>query len=69
MSRRRVLHVALRIPNGQSILVDGEEVVPRVHEVLAKMADFPSLVRGGKWKATPASRSATSSISASVGLT
>jgi len=68
--KRAVLHVALRAPKGQSIVVDGEDVVPQVHAVLDKMADFSSRVRsGGGGRATPASRSATSSISASVGLT
>jgi glucose-6-phosphate isomerase len=48
--KRAVLHVALRAPRGQSILVDGEDVVPRVHAVLSKMADFAQRVRGGQWK-------------------
>ena len=48
--RRAVLHVALRAPRGQSVIVDGEDVVPHVHTVLAKMADFSSRVRGGAWK-------------------
>ncbi len=47
---RAVLHVALRAAKGTSIVVDGEDVVPRVHEVLAKMADFSSRVREGTWK-------------------
>ena len=38
--KRAVLHVALRTPEGQSIIVDGEDVVPQVHAVLDKMADF-----------------------------
>src|SRR5271166_1194937 len=37
---RAVLHVALRAPRGASILVDGKNVVPEVHAVLDKMADF-----------------------------
>src|SRR4029453_11369861 len=37
---RAVLHVALRAPKGASIIVDGENVVPQVHAVLDKMADF-----------------------------
>src|SRR5215813_2754754 len=37
---RSVLHVALRAPRGTSSVVDGENVVPHVHEVLDKMADF-----------------------------
>jgi glucose-6-phosphate isomerase len=48
--QRAVLHVALRAPRGSSIVVDGENVVPRVHEVLDKMADFSSRVRSGAWK-------------------
>jgi len=48
--KRAVLHVALRAPQGQSIVVDGEDVVPQVHAVLSKMADFASRVRGGEWK-------------------
>ena len=47
---RAVLHVALRAPKGQSILVDGEDVVPEVHAVLDKMADFAGRVRSGEWK-------------------
>jgi glucose-6-phosphate isomerase len=47
--QRAVLHVALRAPRGTSILVDGENVVPRVHEVLDRMADFADRVRGGAW--------------------
>src|SRR6202051_706361 len=37
---RAVLHVALRTPKGESIVVDGEDVVPQVHAVLEKMAQF-----------------------------
>ncbi|HKM74133.1 MAG TPA: glucose-6-phosphate isomerase, partial [Stellaceae bacterium] len=48
--RRAVLHVALRAPRGASILVDGENVVPEVHAVLDRMADFANQVRGGDWK-------------------
>src|SRR4029453_10151886 len=47
---RAVLHVALRASKGTSILVDGENVVPRVHAVLEKMADFSQRVRSGAWK-------------------
>ena len=46
---RAVLHVALRAPRGQSIIVDGEDVVPRVHEVLDRMAAFSDQVRSGGW--------------------
>jgi glucose-6-phosphate isomerase len=48
--KRAVLHVALRTPKGQSIVLDGEDVVPQVHAVLDKMADFSNRVRGGEWK-------------------
>jgi glucose-6-phosphate isomerase len=47
---RAVLHIALRAPKGASIVVDGENVVPQVHAVLAKMADFCNRIRGGAWK-------------------
>src|SRR5262249_49481701 len=47
---RAVLHVALRAPRGESIIVDGEDVVPEVHAVLDKMADFSNRVRSGAWK-------------------
>jgi glucose-6-phosphate isomerase len=47
---RAVLHVALRAPKGASIVVDGENVVPQVHAVLDKMADFSNSVRSGAWK-------------------
>ena len=48
--KRAVLHVALRTPKGQSIIVDGEDVVPPVHAVIDKMADFSDRVRKGEWK-------------------
>jgi glucose-6-phosphate isomerase len=48
--QRAVLHVALRAPRGASIMVDGENVVPPVHAVLDKMADFSNRVRNGEWK-------------------
>jgi len=47
---RAVLHVALRAPRGASIVVDGENVVPKVHAVLNRMADFSARVRSGAWK-------------------
>jgi glucose-6-phosphate isomerase len=47
---RAVLHIALRAPKGASIIVDGKNVVPDVHAVLAKMADFANRVRSGQWK-------------------
>ena len=48
--KRAVLHVALRAPRGASMIVDGENVVPQVHDVLDKMADFSNRVRSGVWK-------------------
>jgi glucose-6-phosphate isomerase len=47
---RAVLHVGLRAPRGTSIVVDGHNVVPDVHEVLDKMAKFCDHVRSGAWK-------------------
>jgi len=47
---RAVLHVALRAPKGQVIRVDGEDVVPGVHEVLDRMATFARRIRSGDWK-------------------
>jgi glucose-6-phosphate isomerase len=48
--KRAVLHVALRAPKGQSIRLDGVDVVPLVHAVLDKMAGFANRVRSGAWK-------------------
>jgi glucose-6-phosphate isomerase len=48
--KRAVLHTALRAPKGATILVDGQDVVPGVHEVLDKMAAFANRVRKGEWK-------------------
>jgi glucose-6-phosphate isomerase len=48
--KRAVLHVALRAPEEQKILVDGVDVVPLVHAVLDKMADFSNRVRSRDWK-------------------
>jgi glucose-6-phosphate isomerase len=47
---RAVLHVALRAPRGASIVVDGKNVVPEVHAVLDKMAEFANRIRSGQWK-------------------
>jgi glucose-6-phosphate isomerase len=47
---RAVLHVALRAPRGASIVHDSQNVVPEVHAVLNKMADFAHRLRGGAWK-------------------
>jgi glucose-6-phosphate isomerase len=47
---RAVLHTALRAPKNAIILVDGKNVVPDVHAVLDKMADFANRIRSGTWK-------------------
>lgn len=47
---RAVLHTALRAPREGSILLDGKNVVPEVHAVLDKMADFSNRIRSGEWK-------------------
>ncbi len=47
---RAVLHVALRAPKDETILVDGKNVVPGVHAVLDKMSAFCDRVRSGDWK-------------------
>ncbi len=47
---RAVLHTALRAPKDATILVDGKNVVPDVHEVLDRMADFANRVRSGAWR-------------------
>ncbi len=47
---RAVLHVALRAPRDAHIYVDGEDVVPKVHAVLRRMAAFADRVRSGEWK-------------------
>jgi glucose-6-phosphate isomerase len=47
---RSVLHVALRMPKGTSLVVDGTDVVAEVHDVLDRMGDFAQRVRSGEWK-------------------
>jgi glucose-6-phosphate isomerase len=47
---RPVLHIALRMPKGSSLVVDGVDVVAQVHEVLDRMSDFTERVRSGEWK-------------------
>ena len=46
---RAVLHTALRAPKGRAVLLDGHDVVPDVHAVLDRMADFCTRVRSGAW--------------------
>ncbi len=48
--KRAVLHTALRAPRDASVFVDGKNVVPEVHAVLDRMADFSNRVRSGEWK-------------------
>ncbi len=48
--RRAVLHVALRAPRAKKFVVDGEDVVPQVHAVLDKMADFSNRIRNNQWR-------------------
>ncbi|PZS06874.1 MAG: glucose-6-phosphate isomerase, partial [Chloroflexi bacterium] len=47
---RAVLHTALRVPDGEKIDVDGQDVVTGVHVVLAKMSSFSDRLRSGEWK-------------------
>ena len=47
---RAVLHIALRAPKDQKIMVDGKDVVPEVHDVLERMSAFSKKVRSGEWK-------------------
>jgi glucose-6-phosphate isomerase len=46
---RAVLHVALRMPRGRSLIVDGVDVVKEVHETLDRMSEFCERVRAGEW--------------------
>ncbi len=48
--QRAVLHVALRNRGNQPVLVDGEDVMPAVNAVLAKMRNFSQAVRNGQWR-------------------
>ena len=47
---RAVLHTALRAPRDAKVMVDGHDVVPDVHRVLDRMADFSERVRKGEWR-------------------
>jgi glucose-6-phosphate isomerase len=47
--KRSVLHVALRMPKGGTLMVEGRNVVPDVHEVLDRMAAFADQIRAGSW--------------------
>ncbi len=46
---RPALHVALRMPRDSSLVVDGVDVMPAVHDTLDRMADFCERVRTGRW--------------------
>ena len=46
---RAVLHVALRMPADESLVVDGVDVVAQVHEVLGRMRQFSDRIRSGEW--------------------
>jgi glucose-6-phosphate isomerase len=46
---RSVLHVALRMPKGTTLIVDGADVVAQVHDVLDRMAGFARRIRSGEW--------------------
>jgi glucose-6-phosphate isomerase len=48
--KRSVLHVALRKPAGETLVVDGIDVVAEVHGVLERMVAFAESVRGGRWR-------------------
>ncbi len=48
--RRAVLHVALRAPETERILVDGQDVIPEVFQVRRRMAAFANRIRSGEWK-------------------
>ncbi len=54
--RRAALHVALRAPRGASFFHDGRNVVPEVHAVLDKMAEFTNALRSGAWKGATGKR-------------
>ncbi len=47
---RAALHIALRTPKGKSIMVDGENIIPKVHNVLDRMANFSNQVRNSQWR-------------------
>src|SRR5262249_46203351 len=63
---RAVLHTALRSPRDASIVVDGENVVPKVHAVLDRMADFATRIRRGQWKG-PTGKSIRNVINVGIG--
>jgi glucose-6-phosphate isomerase len=56
---RAVLHVALRMPRGTELIVDGQNVVADVHEVLDRMGDFTDRLRSGEWRGATGERITT----------
>jgi glucose-6-phosphate isomerase len=56
---RAVLHVALRMPRGTELIVDGQDVVKDVHDVLDRMGDFTDRLRSGEWKGATGERITT----------
>jgi glucose-6-phosphate isomerase len=56
---RAVLHVALRMPRGTELIVDGQDVVADVHEVLDRMGDFTDRLRSGEWTGATGERITT----------
>src|SRR5215831_2143372 len=67
--KRAVLHVALRAPKEAAILFEGENVVPKVHEVLDRMTEFSNRVRNGTWKGHTENSVMRSSTSCTLGTT
>ena len=67
--KRAVLHTALRAPRDARVIVDGENVVPKVHAVLDRMSDFSLRLRAANGWVTPAGTFAMSSMSESVAPT
>ena len=63
---RAVMHIALRAPKSKEIFVDGENVVPAVHAVLDKIAEFSGRVRSGAWVGATGKR-LTSVVSIGIG--
>lgn len=63
---RAVLHTALRRPKGDTLVVDGQDVVADVHATLDRVYAFAEKVRSGEWVGSPASRSRPWSTSASA---
>ncbi|MEV6430943.1 glucose-6-phosphate isomerase [Nocardia sp. NPDC051463] len=47
---RAVEHIALRLPAGESLIVDGADAVAEVHEVLRRMGEFTDSLRSGEWR-------------------